>query len=127
VAQTELNFITQDLLIFFRSRCARPELIKDVTSNARHLCGYDGNLPGWRLLSDTISLLPHIHSYGYWLRPTDMDGLRTIAQIADKLTKTSRRRPANFNAALRTGKAGFLAMDSERVDKSSIDGGQDDQ
>lgn len=113
MAVSNRDFVVQDLLVFFRSRCAKPELIKGEDSNVRHLCGYDNNLAGWRLLANAISMLPHIHSYGYWLRATDMDGLATIGQLADKLL-ASRRRAANFSANIRTGKAQFLALDSER-------------
>jgi hypothetical protein len=110
---SDMNYVVQDLLVFFRSRCANASLIKDVNSNVRHLCGYDQNRAGWRLLADTISFLPHIHSFGYGLRATDMDGLASIQQIANALI-ASRRRMAAYKANLRTGKAGFLALDSER-------------
>jgi hypothetical protein len=106
-------FVVQDLLQFFRSRCAQPDLIKDENTNARHLCGYDTNLAGWRLLADPISMLSHVHAYGYWLRPTDMDGLATIGQIADKLV-ASAKRSAAFKANQRTGKAKFLAPDKDK-------------
>ncbi|MHC4042851.1 hypothetical protein [Bradyrhizobium sp. 23AC] len=109
------DFVVQDLLNFFRSRCTNANLIKNQTSNVRHLCGYDFNLAGWRLLADTISFLPHIHAFGYGLRATDMDRLATVAQIADVLV-SSRRRMANYKASQRTGRAGFLALDSERAD-----------
>jgi hypothetical protein len=117
MALSKRDFVVQDLLILFRSRCAKPELIKDESTDARHYCGYDQNLPGWRLLSDTISLQPHIHAYGYWLRPTDMDGLGTIGEITDKLMESRRRGPL-LNPKARTGPAGFLAV-SERTDNSS--------
>ena len=60
------DFVVQDLLQFFRSRCTNSSLIKDVNSNVRHLYGYDTN----HLLADTISFLPHIHSFGYELKAT---------------------------------------------------------
>jgi hypothetical protein len=107
------DFVVQDLLQFFRSRCTNSSLIKDQNSNVKHFCGYDTNPGGWRLLADTISYLPHVHSFGYGLRATDMDGLATIAQIADALV-ASRRIPSTYKANLRTGKAKFLALDSER-------------
>jgi hypothetical protein len=107
------NFVVQDLLQFFRSRCTNASLISGETSNVRHLCGYDTNLAGWRLLSDTISFLPHIHTFRYFLRSTDMDGVRSIAQIADTLMD-SRKRSNTYKAKLRTGKAGFLALNGER-------------
>jgi hypothetical protein len=113
---SEKNFVVQDLLVFFRSRCANASLIKDASSNVRHLCGYDFNLAGWRLLADTISFLPHIHSFGYGLRATDMDRLATIQQIANALL-SSRRRMSAYKANQRTGRAGFLALDSERHGK----------
>jgi len=109
MALSNRDFVVQDLLEFFRSRCAVPSLIKDETSNVRHLCGYDSNLPGWRLLSDTISLLPHIHAYGYWLAPTAMDKLGTIAQIANKLL-ASRKTSKPLKPELRTGRAKFLPV-----------------
>jgi hypothetical protein len=105
---TKRDFIVQDLLQFFRSRCARPELIKNENTDVRHYCGYDSNLPGWRALSDTISSLPHVRSYGLWLAPTEMDKLGTIKQIADKLL--SKRKAKVPSPQLRTGKAKFLAM-----------------
>jgi len=108
MALTNRDFVVQDLLEFFRSRCAQPQLIKNESTDVRHYCGYDQNLPGWRLLSDTISLLPHVHSYGYWLNPTDMDSLGTIGQIANKLV--SRKRSVPLKPKERTGKAKFLAI-----------------
>ncbi|MGT2501220.1 hypothetical protein ACVOMS_11085 [Bradyrhizobium guangxiense] len=90
-------------------------MIKDQSSNVRHLCGYDTNLAGWRLLADSVSFLQHVHAFGYGLRATDMDRLATIGQIADALL-SSRRRMATYKASQRTGKAGFLALDGERAD-----------
>jgi hypothetical protein len=110
------DFVVGDLLVFFRSRCTNSALIKDENSNVRSLCGYNANLPGWRLLSDPISLLPHIHSYGYWLRPTDMDNLATIGKIADKLISSKSKKSRPQTTQLRTGKAKFIAMGSERAD-----------
>jgi hypothetical protein len=109
------DFVVQDLLQFFRSRCSNASLIKDENSNVRHLCGYDTNLPGWRLLSETISFLPHIHNFGYALKATDMDKLATIGQIANALV-ASRKRVSSYKANLRTGRAKFLALDTERSD-----------
>jgi hypothetical protein len=68
------DFVVQDLLDFFRSRCTNASLIKDESSNVKHLCGYDFNLAGWRLLADTISFQPHIHAFGYGLRATERVG-----------------------------------------------------
>ncbi|MBB4373471.1 hypothetical protein GGD63_006294 [Bradyrhizobium sp. cir1] len=82
--------VVQDLLAFFRSRSTIASLIKDQNSNVRRSCGYDTNLAGWRFLADTISFLPHIHSFGYRLRATDMDRA-TIEQIADALIASRRK------------------------------------
>ena len=49
------------------------------------------------------------------IKATDMDKLATIKQIADALI-ASRKRASSYKANLRTGKAGFLALDSERFD-----------
>jgi hypothetical protein len=112
MALTNRDFIVQDLLEFFRSRCAKPELIKGEATDVRHACGYDQNLPGWRLLSDTISMLPHVRAFGCWLNPTDMDRLGSITQIANKLMAT-RKRSVAPKQDLRTGPAKFLTV-SER-------------
>lgn len=105
---TKRDFVVQDLLQFFRSRSANPGIIKNENTDVRHYCGYDNNLPGWRLLADTISMLPHINSYGYWLAPTDMDSLGTIKQITNKLM--SKRTAKAPSPDLRTGRAKFLAV-----------------
>ena len=102
------DFVVQDLLQFFKSRCGNPGLIKDRNTDVRHYCGYDQNLPGWRLLADTISMLPHVRSYGYWLAPTEMGRLSTIKQIADKLI--SKRASKTPSPRIRTGRAKFLAV-----------------
>jgi hypothetical protein len=105
---TNRDFVVQDLLQFFKSRCAKPDLIKDQNTDVRHYCGYDSNLPGWETLADTISMLPHIRAYGYWLAPTEMDSLGTIKQIANKLI--SKRTTNTPSPQLRTGRAKFLAV-----------------
>ena len=112
MALSNRDFVVQDLLEFFRSRCAKPEYIKDESTDARHYCGYDQNLPGWRLLADTISHLPHIQAFGYWLAPTDMDSLGTIGKIANKLV-AARKRSTAIRSGERAGRAKFLAL-SER-------------
>jgi hypothetical protein len=103
--------VIQCLVQFFKSRCGNPSLIQDANTNVRHLCGYDTNLPGWRLLSETISYLPPIASAGYTLKATDMDKLATIGQIADALITPPQKTPRKTG---RTGQAKFLALAHER-------------
>jgi hypothetical protein len=111
------DFVVQDLLIFFKSNCANPSLITGENSNAKHLCGYDADPAGWRLLDEAISELPHVQSYGYWLSATDMDQIATIGQIADALIKSGKAKQpsAALDVSLRRGSANFLPPRSVRV------------
>lgn len=108
--------VVKILVGFVKSRCGDPSLIKDANTNARHLCGYDTNLAGWRLLSESISYIPAIASAGYGLKATDMDKLATIGQIADALIAPPQKAPRKTG---RTGKAKFLALAHERSGRSS--------
>jgi hypothetical protein len=111
------DFVVQDLLTFFKTNCANPSLITGENSNVKHLCGYDADLAGWRLLDEPISELPHIQSYGYWLSATDMDLIATIGQIADALIKSAKAKKlaAASEAPLRQGSASFLPPQSVRL------------
>lgn len=79
--------VEADLLAFFRARCPNPALIKDRTSNVKHLCGYDTKPLGWRGLTGPINGLRHIAANRIRLDPTDMDGCLTIANIEDNLRR----------------------------------------
>jgi hypothetical protein len=97
------DFVVQDLLTFFKTHCANPTLITGESSNVKHLCGYDADAAGWRLLAEPISELPHVQSYGCWLSATDMDQIATIGQIADALINSVKvAKPAT--ASLRAGR-----------------------
>jgi hypothetical protein len=117
---TNRDRVIQDLVVFFKSRCAVPSLIKGETSNAKHLCGYDGDTAGWRLLDVYISDLPYIQSRGYWLSATDMDSVATIGQIADALINSATKKLAPLSIIQRQGKAGFLPPRSAGLRKIGI-------
>ncbi len=101
--------VIQELVTFFKPRCAIPSLIKGESTNAKHLCGFDGDTGGWRLLAPLISDIPFIQSRGFFLSATAMDRVATIGQIADALIKSvANAKMAALSGVERQGKAGFL-------------------
>ena len=74
-----------ELLGFFRSISANPALIKNNKSNVKHICGYDSNPGGWRLLATQIRQLPHIQADHLTITASNLDGCSTIADIEGKL------------------------------------------
>jgi hypothetical protein len=76
--------VRTDLIAFFSSKSGQAV---GPNTNARHACGYDSNLAGWRGLSGGINLLPHILGNSLRLDPTDMDGVLTVAHVEIRLRK----------------------------------------
>lgn len=79
--------VDRELIAYFKGKCAKPSLVKDKTSNVKHLCGFDDNPMGWRLQAAGIRQLPSVKRNQLTLRGSDMDTAKTIADIESKLKK----------------------------------------
>jgi hypothetical protein len=114
--------VIQELVTFFKPRCAIPSLIKDENTNAKHLCGFDGDTAGWRLLDVPISDIPFIQSRGFFMSATSMDRVATIGQIADALIKSvAKAEVSALSGVERQGKARFLLPRSVLKRKATRD------
>lgn len=80
----------QDLIVFFKGRCANPAAISKRSDNVKHLCGYDQQPLGWRGLTGPINQLPNFIGR-LRLDPTDMDACATIADIERECRPIARR------------------------------------
>ena len=80
--------VDSDLVNFFKSICADPELVTSRSTNVKDVCGYDDNPGGWRLLATNIRQLPNVFNDHLTLTGSDMDGCSTIADIEAALRST---------------------------------------
>jgi len=103
MAALEPSAIARALIRFFSAR-TRGQVISSRT-NVRQVCGFTDKPTAWTRLAKEINALPSVRKAGLYLRPADMAGVTTVAQIARTLRKRSvvvRKKVARKSSSGRT-------------------------